>query len=109
MIAEMGTRNCQLVQPSQQQPINFAKLTLLLKDPSMPRRQASPASRAIRLLALWLAAMTVALWTGDGIALASASATTTVAAPDNSIAPTNPAYSQQLQRGYELLQSIGYK
>jgi hypothetical protein len=27
----------------------------------------------------------------------------------NSIAPTNPAYSQQLQRGYELLQSIGYK
>lgn len=27
----------------------------------------------------------------------------------NSIASTNPAYSQQLQRGYELLQSIGYK
>jgi hypothetical protein len=27
----------------------------------------------------------------------------------NSIAPTKTAYSQQLQRGYELLQSIGYK
>lgn len=27
----------------------------------------------------------------------------------NSIAPTNPSYSQQLQRGYELLQSIGYR
>jgi hypothetical protein len=26
----------------------------------------------------------------------------------NSIAPSNPAYAQQVQRGYELLQSIGY-
>jgi len=27
----------------------------------------------------------------------------------NSIARTNPSYAQQVQRGYELLQSIGYK
>jgi len=27
----------------------------------------------------------------------------------NSIARTNPSYSQQLQRGYDLLQSMGYK
>ena len=27
----------------------------------------------------------------------------------NSIAFTNPTYSQQLERGYELLQSIGYR
>lgn len=26
----------------------------------------------------------------------------------NSIAPSNPAYAQQLQRGYELLKSVGY-
>ena len=26
----------------------------------------------------------------------------------NSISPTNPVYSSQLQRGYELLKSIGY-
>jgi hypothetical protein len=26
----------------------------------------------------------------------------------NSISPTNPAYGSQLQRGYELLKSIGY-
>jgi len=26
----------------------------------------------------------------------------------NSISPSNPAYAQQVQRGYELLQSIGY-
>jgi hypothetical protein len=27
----------------------------------------------------------------------------------NSIAPTNPVYAQQVQRGYELLKTIGYK
>jgi hypothetical protein len=26
----------------------------------------------------------------------------------NSIAPSNPAYAQQVQRGYELLQSVGF-
>jgi predicted esterase len=26
----------------------------------------------------------------------------------NSIAPSNPAYADQLRRGYELLQTVGY-
>ncbi len=62
-------------------------------------RQAPPASRVIRLLVLWLAAIAVALWPGGGVGTALASTAATVAAPDHGI-PLSDSGSGPLGRDH---------